>query len=697
MEGRRALPAEAMVSGTYIGLAESIELQLRVDIDGPRPLQKLSGDLFGVSPDARFYINSFLIDEPEITGLVEAETVVIRGSVSFSRDPGGSHSVEVTIPQPADPGDAAPQQAYVMWHVEQWGSLGFICSFTGPSFRWVVVESGFEEGSSLSTAYDTHSNPDRPAELPRKLLTVPRAYEEAGIQVFEGRSPALIRGWEAGLDARWSDAELHAAIESHFEDFRNFPQWRLFVLFVRRHEFSSYMGLMYDLQDAVQRQGCALFIEHPYLNTGTPAERARAALWASMHEIGHCFNLLHSFDKGPGKESKPDALSWMNYPFAYDKLAGKQEGSFWKDFPFQFTDDELLHLRHAELYSVVMGGLPFQTGAGAEYLEQELQEAATAADPAELSLRLEAKREFSFGEPVFVELSLRPPKAPGARISAHEELDPASRFVRILIKKPSGRVVQYKPLLFHDTAPAEKVFEADGLPSYDAIYLGYGKDGFYFSDPGEYQVRAVYLLDDGREVVSNLLALRVAPPAAGEEALVVSHLLGAQQGQAFWLGGSDLLWEGTSRLQELLLRQPTGALASHIHRVLGTNAGRSFKTISPHAPTINVREPDLDRAILHLSTCTRIDPAAERCPLDNITFREVGARLVKLQLEAGAEQEARTLVQKLNEYFGAQRLRPDVLQSIRASTESVLGADSTASDAPSGPTKGGKTRPPRRK
>ena len=59
----------------------------------------------------------------------------------------------------------------------------------------------------------------------------------------------------------------------------------------------------------------------------------------------------------------------------------------------------------------------------------------------------------------------------------------------------------------------ETIFLDAGRPSiYESAFIGYGKDGFYFDQPGFYQLRAIYYALDGSLVLSNTLNLRVRNP-----------------------------------------------------------------------------------------------------------------------------------------------------------------------------------------
>jgi hypothetical protein len=108
---------------------------------------------------------------------------------------------------------------------------------------------------------------------------------------------------------------------------------------------------------APERQGFAVFRKHQWftnLPAGAPsnqdeAEAARKFLYTWGHEAGHAFNFLHSWNK-----NRPDSLSWMNYDWRYDNRNG--DDSYWSNFRFRFDDEELIHLRHGDRSSVIMGG-----------------------------------------------------------------------------------------------------------------------------------------------------------------------------------------------------------------------------------------------------------------------------------------------------------------------------------------------------
>jgi hypothetical protein len=343
-------------SGRYRGRLGGFELELRVDVDRVRPMRKVSGDFYSISGGTVTYFGSFIVDNPVITITTAQVTCRGLGRFTFSA---GAPVVQVTIPrrfifQP-------PASAQVQFFTQA-GSPGatYTCAFESVYFRTVQLET--DSISDVTTpVFNTYNTGALPSGGPARNLSVASAYAEAGIDMRPTTGTNVIDISVAGANTTWSDAELHAAMERHFTLFRNVPQWAVWLVVAQNHDFGpGLLGIMFD-QLGPQRQGCAVF--HRGLG-GTTPQQLRLQLQTYVHELGHCFNLLHSFQKSlaiPPGVDRPNSLSWMNYPWLYP-LGG--EAAFWANFPFQFDDGEIIHLRHAFRNNIVIGGNPFRVGSG---------------------------------------------------------------------------------------------------------------------------------------------------------------------------------------------------------------------------------------------------------------------------------------------------------------------------------------------
>ncbi|HSN22995.1 MAG TPA: hypothetical protein VLS45_02295 [Methylomicrobium sp.] len=185
-----------------------------------------------------------------------------------------------------------------------------------------------------------------------KVLTLESVYAEAGICLSVSR-----QGLVSTRRRPWLPDGLHLAMHQHFHSLSESPQWQLWGLVANRFHQSDTAGIMFSQAESrtslPAQRGFAVFREHESfagLKPGSEGlereEAAKRYLHTFVHEIGHAFNLQHSWEKG-----RPDALSWMNTAGRYDKRNGK--GSFWRDFEFQFDHEEIVKLRHGWLDAAI--------------------------------------------------------------------------------------------------------------------------------------------------------------------------------------------------------------------------------------------------------------------------------------------------------------------------------------------------------
>jgi hypothetical protein len=588
------------VSGCYAGTAGAYDVELRVDVDRNRPMKRVSGDFFQRTGKTLSYFGSFVVEAPTITAT--ASQYVVKGKARFTFA-STAPFVQVTIPrvQAHQPLAAAALQFFTAA-----GAHGttYHCTFQSSHFRTVRIEtdSVSDVVPPLFDSYDTGSLPSGGAGRP---LSVVGAFAEAGIVMAPTAGGNVIDVGAAGNNATWSDAELHAAMQEHFSLWADLPQWCVWQVVAHMHDEGPRLhGIMFDLAGK-ERQGCAVF--HAGIG-GTAAEKQRDQLYTYVHELGHCFNLLHSWQKhlaAPAMGSRPESLSWMNYPWKYPK--GGAAG-YWSNFDFRFDDEELVHLRHGFRNNVIMGGSGFGAGAalGRDVMADPIQ------DESGLVLAISThQRSFALGEPVVLQFALRATDTRGRR--AHTWLHPDCGLVHVAISRPSGEVVVYEPMIDHLVGDRQAVLGA-GDKVEESAYIGYGKGGLYFNQPGQYKVRAAYSALDGSQVLSDILTVRVRYPVSEEDDDLADLFMGDEQGALLYLLGSDskALRSGNAAFDEVLDRYSSHRMAAYAGLVKGVNAKRNFKTISTSEPThIAVRRacPREGASLLEAATGAKVlDP-----------------------------------------------------------------------------------------
>ena len=223
-------------------------------------------------------------------------------------------------------------------------------AFAGSAFHPVELEIDTVEGTTAVTSIDTGAHPNRPASLPVEDLSIEAVYRRAGFAVTTSGASAVPMT-AAGADARWSDMEMHDAMQVHWSRFANTSQWALWALFAGQHVAvpsqgitpTNLGGIMFDSIGPNHRQGTAIFNESfiataPAGDPNPAASVARIKFWTAVHEIGHTFNLAHAWQKALGTpwiplDNEPEARSFMNYPY---RVQGG-ESAFFADFEYRFS------------------------------------------------------------------------------------------------------------------------------------------------------------------------------------------------------------------------------------------------------------------------------------------------------------------------------------------------------------------------
>jgi hypothetical protein len=655
-------PGVRMISGRYRGTFPGGEVELRVDVfDGPRPTNRVSGDFFQVTGGTKLLEASFIVDAPLIPP-GDAE-IVIEGAARFSSDLGASR-VRVIVPR------IFPMPQAIFATLQVLTANGAVqrevtCAFESGFFRTVELKQDAERGLDLFSSYLTG---DLLSGGPSRTLDIRRAYEEAGIEVIpsaEAPSPLEIKA--PGSDKSWSSAELHEAMQRNFKGLETVPVWKVWFLHARKYEVDGTLGLMFDVQGR-QRQGCAMFYR---VVGGQDRLKRREQLHTCIHEIGHCLNLEDAFVSSPvtGLPTRPGALSWMNYPSKYTPGGAD---AYWPAFSFQFEEAELIHLRHGFFDDVVPGGRPFE-GTGALRLHRHFRE--PVEDRSGLQLRLEAPSALDFGEPVWVELRLslqgEEPK------EVHPYLHPREGCVHLSIEKPGGETVLFQPLFRHYVEPRTVVLDEESPALYESTFLGFGKPGFYFAQPGLYRIRAFYVALDGSQIVSNPLALRIRSPFSREDDEVAELFLGEEQGKLIAFRGSDGLPDGNRALNRVIRDYGDHALASYARMVQGYNLAREFKTPEPDGE-VYLRPSDPQRAQEILRPMID-DFVSGRSQINNLTFRGAMRRLAKGQSEAKDRKGAKATLEKLEDQLCQRRraryeepFKPYVLRAIQNEVSEAL-------------------------
>ncbi|WP_419993916.1 reprolysin-like metallopeptidase [Streptomyces boninensis] len=673
LTGLDALPAAFKrqylpLSGTYRGTSADKIIEVRLDVDRPGTLSMISGDIFSVSGGTTTYANSFRSTSADVRW---TDTYVVVTGEGLAWDTPAPELIKtnflIYLTEVGQSRRPAPwltlndaNYYHHLWQQLLWQTA---------AFRTVDYELDMVTGQTELAGYDT-ADATTPPGYVNRVITVPSAFSEAGIDLRTTGTRNVLDTTESGTDLLWSDAELHTAMVAHFSGYRDVPQWKLWALVAGKYAGGSgAIGIMFDYLAGLQRQGMAVFAQS--IQDAGLAGRAWD-MHTYVHELGHAFNLVHSWDKASVNPPAPlgprngyGDLSWMNYPQNYQGPTANGTDAYWSSFPFRFTDNELRHLRHGFYRHVIMGGSNWATNAASDLAAGEIF-AQPLTDESGLVLELQGQSVFEYGEPVVAQLKLG--SGNGDEVTVASDLSPTAGHVTVSVIDPYGRARLFRPLsrtCGGHGADETTVKLTAAMPAvYASAYLGYGADGLYFSEPGLYKVTAVYRGPDGSRVVSATRALRVRQPIASGDRAVGEYLMGDDQGQLLAFHGSDApqLQHGNDALQEAIERYPDHPLTAHALLARGANAGRHFQHIRDGR--VVVRDPNIKESVQQLGAA--IKASTGEVGLDNITLNAAMRRLARVHAKDGNLVEADAVLEKMVATFRDKGLPKPVLATISA-------------------------------
>ncbi|MCX4659580.1 hypothetical protein [Streptomyces uncialis] len=673
------------VTGRWTGAVGNQRIELRVDLEGERPLGVVSGDLFtGDTWTDSFRTSGTLIVTPSVNRFT-----LIQSGLSWANN-SPLTDLFLTLPRTAVTSPEGSNASLILHGAGAGQELNLGCYYAGPALRSVEMETDALAGTQVFQQYDT-SRGNAPRGYRHRSLTVASAYAEAGVELKNAGQVNVVAN-TSGDDLRWSEAELHAAMTANFSLHREVEQWKIWTFVATRYTLDGAAGLMFD-QMGRERQGMVVFHDtlRDYGLIGDSME-----LFCYVHELGHVFNMLHAWEKNLAKPPAPlgpnsgfGELSWMNYPQAYNNgdRAGGQH--FWQDFPYQFSDNELRHLRHGYYRHIVPGGDNALTNAALDLsaTAQAFILPSAGEDPG-LSLSLGGKQVFGYGEPVMAELRLSRTGVTGdATVAA--SIGPKGERTTIVISDPYGRTRAFRPVARacagHGDAERTVTLTEDRPSVYETAYLGYGSDGLYFAEPGTYRVTAVHTGLDGARTVSATRTLRVRTPLDRADQEVGELLTGDQQGTLLAFLGSDAphLTSGNDALQELIERHGDHPLAAYARLAHGANAGRHFQTIGDGQ--LHVRQPDITTSVTQLTEAIATSRTDPETGLDNLTLNAALRRLATVHAKAGDLERADATLDTLVTHFHDQGVPAHVEQRIQQQADETRARIHEAAGEPTAP------------
>lgn len=644
--------------------------ELRLDVDGRYPQMRASGAvLLGATTRVHW-----------IADLTKVGSYHWTGSIWY-KDGNTSVLPQTTVDIVATPSFFASQRkATVTFSGGGAGDKTLTYSYKSPYFHPVEFEYDCVQGVAPVTSINTGDHPNRPASLPVENLSIETVFRRAGFEVKKSGGDGVIPLSATGQNQTWSDMEMHDAMQVYWSRFADKAQWSMWVLFANQHDQGNGLGgIMFDDIGPNHRQGTALFnnsfIANAPANDPEPdAWVKRMKFWTACHEMGHAFNLAHSWQKAHPPTwgtpwiplaNEPEARSFMNYPY---NVSGGQS-AFFADFEFRFSDMELLFMRHAPSAFVQMGNADWFDDHG-------FQQAAVTAEPAfALELRVNrSKSEFEFLEPVVLEMKLTNISG-SPQIVEHDILSDADEMT-VILKKQGKPARHWAPFARYCHQPQKEVLQP-GESKYESLFAAAGRNGWDLAEPGIYEVQMALHLE-GEDIVSNKLKLRVAPPRGYDEEYVAQDFFSDEVGRIMTFDGSRVLDSGLDTLRETSERLAERRVALHAKIALGTPLARSYKELvldpatrrmtaaHEHAGKFNVLSQHAKEAKALLSAALLKDPARSAETLGHIDYKYYVDQFSDWLHDEGDNSAAAKSQDQMHKVLAERHVLKSVLDDIKA-------------------------------
>ena len=639
--------------------SKAVSEELRLDVDGRYPQMVASGVIHG----------GIFSRVHWIANLIQKASNTWTGDVFYKEGNKASFPYKTVTIQVIP--NAFPSQRKAQVTLSGGGSTNRtrVFKFASPNFHTVDFEFDFVEGENVLLDIKTDAHPNRPSSLETEDLSVMTIFERAGFAVTTtpgGRIP--LKG--AGKNKLWSYQEMHDAMQQYWSHYASKAQWAMWVFFagLNEEDGKSLGGIMFDDIGAEHRQGTAIFnksfIADPPSRDKKPEEWIqRMNFWTTCHEMGHCFNLAHSWEKGAGSQdwiplrSNAEARSFMNYPY---NVRGGQS-AFFSDFEFRFGDSELLFMRHAPERFVQMGNAEWFDNHG-------FHEANVSPEPKfELIVRVNRPEPtFEFMEPVVLELKLTNSSAEPQMVN--DKLLSTMERITLIIKKKDKPARQYAPHAQFCWQPKNKVL-GPGESLYDSLFASAGRNGWEISDPGYYLVQVALDMDD-EDLISDPLMIRILPPRERyTEECLAQDVFSEDVGRILTFDGSRFLEKGNTVLRQVAAQLPKSRLAIHANVPLGRALAKDYKVLElsddPNQTAIKVERPDSKESTKCLSAALLDDMNAAAETLGHVDFKNYVEAYHDALREQGENQSASSLRSEAHDTLEKRGVKASVLQELK--------------------------------
>jgi hypothetical protein len=351
-------------------------------------------------------------------------------------------------------------------------------------------------------------------------------------------------------------------------------EWYLHLLVAPLHR-NKWLGIMYDNAnfDPRVRQACAVFeAQIAYTAYHVPKDIMRLMKRCALHEIGHCLDLKHRNDKTLMTQTQDLQTDQDNWIRKLSYVYAKEDCNYVRDNPENSRPGG-----STKKFAINFSGEMYSDNAKSAAIS------LSDFDP-------KRKSSFQFGEPISLMAKIR--NTSSRRLSLALPLDANSENMKIWLKHPDGRVVKRQKLIngcgcLRETLDISKD-DFRLLP----IHLYADRNGYLFSEPGNYEIKIAVKDKKGDWLVSGFQSFRInrSPLAKAKSRVHLDKIATAVE------LGSDLM----AGKQSKLTRAVRTGKHKNIQRAVYWNLLYVAKKKAQRASTTKKRSTSKVKQIAHI-------------------------------------------------------------------------------------------------
>jgi len=421
--------------------------------------------------------------------------------------------------------------------------IEMILSRSSPYYRDINILYGKTNKNKNNYSYNIHNQPYKSIELVDKTINIKKILKKTGLNVSILDNKSIVTPFNLTKMGVLSRREIHDILQIYWSQIENKNKKTILILEASSFSDSkAVLAMNFKFSNDSKFSGIVVFNDSIMLTCppdgmGQKKFKKWMLLFSICHNIGHTFNLDHSWERSASPalmKIKDDqkSLSFMNNPHFYDN--GMKE--FIKKFKFNYDNNELVQIRHAS----------FDNNQLASILPAKRRN----SNPFTIEVRINRPtNNIYYMEPVIIECKIKNKSNNIQQKELTKEIIASNLIVGISNNK-STNIKYIQPYYDMQNSSGRHLIESE-KSIYTSLFVSADPGGWLIDEPGTYTVSA-YFINSKQIIVSNILTLTVMAPKLKKLENLAQDYFCDEVARIYAFNGSTILENGNQVLRRTL-------------------------------------------------------------------------------------------------------------------------------------------------